>query len=41
MTLILQWFSHKTADFATFTLEVCRQIRYEKIWNKIEKKSYL
>ena len=32
MTLVLRWFSHKTADFATFTLEVCRLIRYEEKW---------
>ena len=28
MMLILRWFNHKIADFATFTLEVCRLIRY-------------
>ena len=36
--LILRYFSHKAADFATFTLEVCRLIRYEEKWEKIEKK---
>ena len=40
MMLILPWFSHKTAHFATFTLEVCRLIRYKENWEKIEKKSY-
>ena len=41
MTLVLRWFSQKTADFATFTLEVWRLIRYEEKWEKIEKKVYL
>ena len=40
MTLILRWFSHKTADFAAFTLKVCSLIRYEEKWKKIEKKMY-
>ena len=39
MILILQYFSHKAADFATFTSEIYL-IRYEKKWEKIEKKSY-
>ena len=39
--LILRYFSHKAADFATFTLEVCRLIRYEEKWEKIEKKNNL
>ena len=38
MMLILRCFSHKAADFATSTLEVCRLIRYEEKWEKIEKK---
>ena len=38
--LILWWFRHKTADFATFTYEVYRLFRYEEQWEKIEKKSY-
>ena len=40
MMLILRWFSHKTADFATFTLKVYRLIRYEEKWEKIKKESY-
>ena len=38
MMLILRWFNHKIADFATFTLEICRLIRYEEKWEKKEKK---
>ena len=38
--MILISLSHKAADFATFTLEVCRLIRYEEKWDKIERKSY-
>ena len=38
--MILDSLSHKTADFATFTLEVCRLIRYEEKWDEIERKSY-
>ena len=36
----LQCFSHKIADFATFTSEVCRLIRYEEKLEKIENKLY-
>ena len=39
MTLILQCFSHKIAEFATFTLKVFRLIRYEEKWEKIKKNS--
>ena len=41
MMLILRCFSHKAADFATSTLEVCRLIRYEEKWEKIEKKNLI
>ena len=40
MILDLLCFSYKTADFATFTSEVCKLIRNEEKWEKIEKKSY-
>ena len=41
MMLILWWFSHKTADFATFTLEFCSLIRYDGKWEKVDKNMYL
>ena len=41
MMLILRYFSHKAADFATFTLEVCGLIRHEENWEKIEKKNLI
>ena len=37
MILILQCFSHKIAEFATFTLKVFRLIRHEEKWEKIKK----
>ena len=38
MILILLCFTQKTTDFAAFTLEVCRLIRYKEKWDKIEKR---
>ena len=40
MIFILQCYSHKVVAFATFTSKVCRLIRYEEKWEKIEKISY-
>ena len=40
MMLILWCFSQKAADFATFTWEVCKLIRYEEKWEEIEEKWY-